>query len=109
MLLVFAMVAVLLACVSPTLPLPPPTAPDVTAGPEPDTYRLTSQNGAQAQALIVVVNQNTSYPPEKRVTGTIADERGSWQLVVYAKPNDWLDISQESGSTRSGSTTIHVR
>ncbi len=99
----------LVACVSPTLPLPPPTAPSIASGPDPDTYRLTSESGAQPQALIVVVNQNTSYPASKRVTGTFADDKGSWELIVFAKPNDRLEISQETGTTRSPTTTVQVR
>ena len=101
--------AVALGCTSPTLPLPPPTAPNITVGSEPGTYRLTSLNGSEPNALIVVVNRNPDLPRSERVTGTISDEQGSWELDVRAQPGDFLDISQESGTVRSPPTTIQVR
>ncbi len=97
------------ACTSPTLPLPPPAAPTVSVGSEPDTFRLTSAEGALPNALIVIVNRNEALPRFKRVSGTIADERGSWEAIVTAKPGDTLDISQESGTSRSGGTSVTVR
>jgi len=96
-------------CTSPTLPLPPPETPFVSSGSELNTYKLSSVGGAEPNALIVVVNRDEDLAPDKRVTGTIADARGSWNLVVTARPGDVLDISQESGSTRSPGTTITVR
>jgi hypothetical protein len=102
-------VAGAVACTSPTLPLPPPTPPSVTTGSQPDFVHLSSQNGAEPNALIIIVNRNTDLPRHQRVTGTIADENGSWDVDVRAKTNDVLDISQESGSTRSPVTTITVR
>ena len=98
-----------LACVSPTLPLPPPSAPIISTGTEPDTFKLASIQGAEPNALVVVVNRREDLPRNKRVSGTIADERGSWDVTVVAKVGDVLDISQESGSTRSPGTTVTVR
>jgi hypothetical protein len=101
--------AFVIACTSPTLPLPPPTAPIISPGLEPDTFKLTSVDGAEPNALIVIVNRNDDLPRSKRVSGTIADERGSWDAVVIAKVGDVLDISQESGAARSAGTTVTVR
>jgi hypothetical protein len=98
-----------MACTSPTLPLPPPAAPLISVGTTPDTFDLASLDGAEPNALIVIVNRNESLPRNKRVTGTIADERGSWDATVIAAVGDVLDISQESGSTRSPGTTVTVR
>ena len=98
-----------LGCTSPTLPLPPPTAPLISTGTTPDTVRLASIEGAEPNALIVVVNRNETLPRNRRVTGTIADERGSWDVAVVATIGDVLDISQESGNTRSPGTTVTVR
>ena len=97
------------ACTSPTLPLPPPTAPLISLGTEPDTFKLASVNGAEPNALVVIVNRNEALPRSKRVSGTIADENGSWDATVFAKVGDVLDISQESGTTRSPGTTVTVR
>jgi hypothetical protein len=110
LLLALALVlASVLACTSPTLPLPPPAAPLISTGVEPDTFKQASIDGAEPNALIVIVNRNEALPRNKRVTGTIADERGSWDATVIAKVGDVLDISQESGSTRSPGTTVTVR
>lgn len=99
----------LFACTSPTLPLPPPALPTISAGTEPNTYRLSSLEGALPNALVVVVNRNESVPREKRVEGTIADDRGSWDVTVFANVGDVLEISQESGTTRSSGTSITVK
>lgn len=104
-----AIAALALACTSPTLPLPPPAAPLISTGTTPDTFHLASIDGAEPNALIVIVNRNEDLPRNQRVTGTIADERGSWDANVIAKVGDVLDISQESGSTRSPGTTVTVR
>ena len=98
-----------MGCVSPTLPLPPPVAPLIVSGTEPDTFRLSSVDGAEPNALIVIVNRNDALPRNKRVTGTLADERGSWDAIVIAKVGDVLDVSQESGSSRSAPSTVTVR
>jgi hypothetical protein len=104
-----ALVATLvLACTSPTLPLPPPALPTISTGSEPDTFTLHSDQGAEPNALIVIVNRREDLARNKRVTGTIADERGSWDATVTAKIGDVLDISQESGATRSPGTTVTV-
>lgn len=103
------MAALALACTSPTLPLPPPALPAISAGTEPNTYRLSSDQGALPNALIVVVNRNESLPRDKRVDGTIADDKGSWEVTVFATPGDVLDIAQESGTTRSSSTQLTVK
>lgn len=98
-----------LACTSPTLPLPPPVPPSITAGSEPNTWRLTSQNGAQPNALVIAVNRNEALPRTDRVTGTIADAQGSWELVIIGRSGDHIDISQESGTTSSPPTTIQLK
>jgi len=96
-------------CTSPTLPLPPPTAPTISAGASPGTFRLASIGGALPNALIIVVNRNEALPRNERVSGTIADEQGSWDVEVRASVNDMLDITQESGTTSSPNTTVTVR
>ena len=97
------------ACTSPTLPLPPPAQPTVSIGSEPNTFHLKSEKGAMPNALIVVVNRNETLPRTQRVTGTIADDQGSWDLEVFATTGDVVDISQEDGTTRSPVTTITLK
>ena len=108
--LIAALVAALaLACTSPTLPLPPPALPSYSVGVDAGTFRLSSVDGAEPNALIVIINRNENLPRGKRVSGTFADERGSWDAVVVAKVGDVLDVFQESGTTRSPGTTFTVR
>jgi len=101
--------AVVLACTSPTLPLPPPASPTISVSSEPGKFRLSSINGAEPNALVIVVNRDDALPRNQRVSGTIADEQGSWEVDVIARVGDVLDISQESGATRSPGTTVTVR
>lgn len=98
-----------LSCTSPTLPLPPPSAPLISVGTEPNTFHLASIAGAEPNALIVIVNRDEALPRSKRVTGTLADERGSWDATVIGKVGDVLDIAQESCTTRSPGTTVTIR
>lgn len=104
-----ALVALASACTSPSLPLPPPAAPIISSGLEPDTFRVASIEGAQPNALILIVNRNEDLPRNKRVSGTLADGLGSWDIVVTAKVGDVLDISQEASGARSPDTTVTVR
>lgn len=104
-----ASLALGLACTSPTLPLPPPAAPSVTVGSQPDSVHLASVQGSQPNALVLVINQNPDVPRTKRVTGTIADEQGSWELDVFGHVGDQLDVSQESSAGRSPPVTVFVK
>jgi len=104
-----ALVLACASCTSPTLPLPPPTAPTISTGLAPNTFHLKSDKGAIPNALIVVVNRNESVPRDQRVEGTIADVNGSWELDITASVGDFVDISQEDGTTRSPVTTVQLR
>lgn len=104
-----SLVALALACASPTLPLPPPGTPTVSVGTEPSTYRLRSEAGALPNALVIAVNRNLSLSNDARVEATLADEEGSWELIVTGRENDVVDISQGDGSARSSSTSVTLR
>lgn len=104
-----AAAALVAACTSPTIPLPPPTAPLVTASATPGKYKLSSERGAEPHALIVVYNRNPAVPPSQRVGGAEADDDGSWETEVIATAGDTLDVTQEFGNTRSPPTTVKVR
>lgn len=104
-----AVVLVVAACTSPTLPLPPPTEPTILQGSEPGTFRLVSLEGALPGALVVVVNRNEALSRDQRVEATLADDRGSWDLQVTAFVGDVLDLSQQSGELRSPTATVIIR
>lgn len=95
-------VALVAGCASPTLPLPPPMEPDVSAGTDADHVKLSGQCGsAEPAAIIVIVNTDTSVPDDEAVSGAIVDSCGAWDANVYAHAGDYLDITQEIGDTRS--------
>ena len=103
----FGVCAVLVACTSPTLPLPPPALPTISVSEtNPQAYHLKSEQGTIGGALVIAVNRDTTMKPEERVSGTIADGDGTWEMDVLGKPGDVLDLSQESGSARSGSIDV---
>jgi hypothetical protein len=104
-----ALVACACACASPTLPLPPPAIPTIEISSAPGHVHLASRNGAEPNAIIVVVNRDTTLPPNARVAGTVADVSGSWDVDVTATAGDVLDITQQFGTLRSPSTTLQVR
>lgn len=86
---------VLGGCLSPSLPLPPPVAPQVSASTDnnPDKVHLLGA-GVEAGAIIVVYNQ--SEPDlSKRVGGAEADGTGRWQCDVWAHKGDRLTITQQ--------------
>lgn len=96
------------ACTSPTLPLPPPASPSIMAGSEAGKVKLSSVQGAEPNAVILILNRDPGLARDKRVSGTIADGAGTWEVEVVAKTGDVLDVSQDNGNVRSPSTTVTV-
>lgn len=96
-----------LACASPTLPLPPPQAPDQLMT-DADHVLLTSGcGGVEPNAFVMVVN--TSLPANGEPLGVVLDATacGSWAAKVYAHPMDVLDITQQLGQS-FGTTHVTV-
>jgi hypothetical protein len=107
-----AALALIAACASPTLPLPPPTPPTMVQGEDADHINLFAPcGGAEPSALIVVINTNTSVPSDEQVRGVFADAScGSWQILnVYAHNGDVLNIQQQFGSDVSSVLSTQVR
>ena len=103
-----ALFALALSCASPTLPLPPPSLPTISSASTGGKYHLSSERGAEPNALIIVFNRNPAVPLDQRVSGAQADTNGSWDCDVIATPGDFLDISEEFDSTRSASVTVQI-
>lgn len=100
--------AIVCACTSPTLPLPPPAEPSILASVTPGQVTLASTGGAEPNAIVVVFNTNPVVSRDDRVSATQADERGSWTLDVIASSGDRLDITQQIDTDRSPSTSVTV-
>ena len=96
------------SCASPTLPLPPPALPSIATSSTPGRYHLSSERGAEPNAVIIVFNRNPSVPLDQRVSGSQADGAGTWDAEVIASPGDYLDVRQEFGTTRSPPVTVQV-
>lgn len=94
-------------CLAPTLPLPPPEAPDASIGSEDGVVRLDAQ-GALPDAIVVVYNTNQTVPPSDRVSGAQADKAGAWSCEIRAQSGDVLRISQEVDGTRSDTLNFQV-
>jgi len=106
---VVALVAAPLACVSPTLPLPPPETPVVLVGSAPGKYVLQGGKGAALpDAFVIAINESPSLERSKRVTGTQAEADGAWRMEVFAAPGDVIDVSQERSDQRSPSLTVRI-
>ena len=102
-------VALLVACASPTLPLPPPAVPDLGAGTDADHVKLSAPcSGGEPDAVIVIVNTNTAVPDDQAVSGALVDACGAWDSNVYAHTGDVLDITQEIGTDRSQPLVFQV-
>lgn len=97
------------ACASPTLPLPPPATPEITAGPDAAHVNLTSPcGGAEGGALIVVVNMNPTVPNNETVGGGTATACGSWNATVFAHVGDVLNITQQVENTVSAPVLVQI-
>jgi hypothetical protein len=107
-------VALVLACASPTLPLPPPEAPDQAVVDAEHVTLTAGCGGAEAQATIVIQNQGVNGqgdPAPGNIWGSTvpATECGSWSATVFARANDTLMITQQYGSAISIPAYITVQ
>lgn len=98
-----------LACLSPTLPLPPPEAPVIVPGADADHVELRAAcTAAQPNAIMIIINTNTQVPNDLAVSGSRASNCGSWDATVYAHPNDTLQVIQQVGDQASDATLVTV-
>lgn len=98
----------LAGCLAPTIPLPPPEAPEAWLGSREGTVRLESDGGALPDAIVIVFNNNPAIPSNDRVAGAQADKTGSWSVEIRANPGDLLQISQDVDNTRSDTLNFVV-
>lgn len=95
------------ACASPTLPLPPPAVPSVSRT-DATHVTLSSEQGVEANSIVVIYNHNPAVTLEDRVSGVQADGNGSWTQTIVATKGDEVEITQELGSTRSTSLVFTI-
>jgi hypothetical protein len=95
-----SLVALAIACASPTLPLPPPEIPVQSVGPDADHIHLAGA-GAEPNGTIIVKNLNPMVPNDEAISGGNVGTYGQWDCTVYAHAHDSLEIWEELGDTRS--------
>jgi hypothetical protein len=107
--LVLGLVLGSLACASPTLPLPPPVTPAVIAV-DADHVRLVGLcESVESDAIVIVLNTNPAVPRDQAVSGSLASPCGGWDVLAYAHSGDYLNVTQEVGTTSSPPTIVRVR
>jgi hypothetical protein len=89
-------VSLLNGCLSPTLPLPPPSRPDITP---PDSQGLSTISG-RVPSRTTALAQNLA---SGRIVGQVTDDSGFYELKIAAESGDrisiwYRDVYQDSGS-----------
>lgn len=71
-------------------------------------YRLRGERSVDPHAIVIIFKNDPSLSRSDRVDAAEADEEGSWEKTIAAKPGTVIDLWQESGSTRSPPTTFQL-
>jgi len=90
-----------LGCLSPTLPLPPPSRPDVSP---PDASGLTTVAG-HVPGGTTAIAQNMS---SGQLVGQLTSSSGNYELVLPAASGDTLAIWYRDGLIDSGAVEVTV-
>ncbi len=98
----------MLACASPTLPLPPPDVPFVSAGALAGTVHLVGSN-AESGAEIVIRNMNPAVPTNRQIGGAVVNPDGTWDADVYAGNGDVLTLTQQVGNAVSPPLVLTIK
>lgn len=95
------------ACLAPTLPIPPPTSPEISV---PDANGLVTVKGSagSAESGSVVYGCNEAHC-EQDIHGSAAATDGSWEIApLAAKSGDHILVWQVIGQDTSGTTRSAV-
>jgi hypothetical protein len=100
-LLVLAAGVCLVSCLSPTLPLPPPSRPDVTAPDEGGLVRL--QGVAAPRVEVIAWNHRTDL-----IAGQVTGDDSRYDFTIQAEANDLIELWYVEGSEESQTVRITV-
>ncbi|SRR5258708_22380490 len=103
------MTALVAACASPTLPLPPPEAPSQAIADSTHVRLVAGCGGAESFALIAIRNKNPTIPADEVGVLSQANGCGAWDATVLAQRGDVLEITQQFGLTVSIPLDVQVR
>jgi hypothetical protein len=91
----------LAGCLSPTLPLPPPSRPDVSAPDESGYARL--QGFAAPQVEVIALNRNN-----KQIAGQVTGDDSRYDFKIPAQSGDVLDLWYIDGDDESQTVVVKV-
>lgn len=91
----------LVSCLSPTLPLPPPDRPDVTA---PDSAGLVRLQGVAAPKSEVIAWNHANNV----IAGQVTTENSHYDFTIQAKTDDLIELWYTQGTDESQSISVVV-
>lgn len=91
----------LAACLSPTLPLPPPSRPDVSAPDDDGFVRL--QGFAAPRAEVIAWNRESNL-----IAGQVTGEDSRYDFRIQAEVEDRIEVWYRVGTDESASVTVIV-
>jgi hypothetical protein len=91
----------LASCLSPTLPLPPPDRPDVSAPDENGLVRL--QGVAAPQAEVIAWNHDTDL-----IAGQVTGDDSRYDFTIQAEAHDFIELWYVVGSEESQTVRVVV-
>jgi hypothetical protein len=89
------------SCLSPTLPLPPPSRPDVSSPDESGFVRL--QGVAAPQAEVIAWNHNNDL-----IAGQVTGDDSRYDFVIAGESGDFIELWYVQGTDESESIRITV-
>jgi hypothetical protein len=91
----------LASCLSPTLPLPPPGRPDVTAPDESGLVRL--QGMAATNAEVIAWNHDNDV-----IAGQVTKDSPRYDFKIQAKVGDYIELWYIQGDDESQTVRFNV-
>lgn len=89
------------SCLSPTLPLPPPSKPDVSSPDENGYARL--QGVAAPRSEVIAWNHNSDL-----IAGQVTGESSLYDFQIKAEVSDVIELWYIQGSDESSSVKVVV-
>lgn len=88
-------------CLSPTLPLPPPSQPEVSAPNADGNVRISGV--VQSRATVFALNQRTD-----QIVGEVTGHDGAYDLSMRAEVGDRISVWQSIRTKESGTVEVVV-
>ena len=96
-----ALSASFVGCLSPTLPLPPPSRPTIFSPDDEGNIRITGI--AQSRAAVFAHNLRTD-----QIVGEVTGDSGAYDLTMAAEVGDRISVWQSVDTKESAATEVLV-